>query len=58
MENPFDLRAFLAKIDAAGQLKTINGAALDTEVGALTELNRKMQHQSINFSGFDATPER
>ena len=47
MENPFDLRAFLAKIDAAGQLRTITGAALDTEVGALTELNGQRQGPEV-----------
>ena len=52
MENPFDLRAFLAKIDAAGQLRTITGAALDTEVGALTELNGQRQGPALLFGGF------
>ena len=41
MENPFDLRAFLAKIEAEGQLARIPGALLDGEVGALTELNAR-----------------
>ena len=56
MENPFDLRAFLAKIDAAGQLRTINGAALDTEVGALTELNGQRQGPALLFGGFEGYP--
>lgn len=56
MENPFDLRAFLAKIDAAGQLRTITGAALDTEVGALTELNGQRQGPALLFGGFEGYP--
>ncbi|MBS6750039.1 MAG: UbiD family decarboxylase [Firmicutes bacterium] len=56
MENPFDLRAFLAKIDAAGQLRTITGAALDTEVGALTELNGQRQGPALLFGGCEGYP--
>ena len=56
MENPFDLRAFLTKIDAAGQLRTITGAALDTEVGALTELNGQRQGPALLFGGFEGYP--
>ena len=57
MENPFDLRAFLAKIEAAGQLARIPGALLDGEVGALTELNARRGGPALLFSGFEGFPE-
>ena len=56
MENPFDLRAFLAKIEAAGQLARIPGALLDGEVGALTELNARRGGPALLFSGFEGFP--
>ena len=55
--NPFDLRAFLAKIEAAGQLARIPGALLDGEVGALTELNARRGGPALLFSGFEGFPE-
>ena len=33
-----DLRDFIAQLEAAGQLRRVGGAALDQEIGAITEV--------------------
>ena len=39
--NPLDLRTWLAAIDKLGELKTVEGADWNLELGAISELNVK-----------------
>ena len=39
--NPLDLRTWLATIDQLGELKTVEGADWNLELGAISELNVK-----------------
>ncbi|MDH5536858.1 MAG: UbiD family decarboxylase [Betaproteobacteria bacterium] len=41
--NPLDLRAWLAEVEALGELKRVAGADWNLEVGTITELNVKKQ---------------
>ena len=52
MSNPYDLREFIQKIEEIGQLKRISGADLETEVGALTEINGQRQGPAFLFDKF------
>lgn len=49
---PFDLRGWIEKVKAAGQLKEVNGADLHLEVGAITELNAKRRGPALLFDNF------
>ena len=57
MRNPYDLREFMAEVDKIGQLVKIDGADLETEVGALTELNGQRQGPVFLFDKFDGYQE-
>lgn len=56
MDDPFDLRELLARLEAAGQLRRVSGAGLDGEVGALTELNARRAGPALLFGGFPGFP--
>ncbi len=54
-----DLRSWLSKVEAMGEVEHIDGADWDEEIGALTDLNRKMweppeMHQWL--AGVQANP--
>ena len=56
---PFaDMREFIARADAAGELRRVDGADLHLEVGALTEMCAFQPDQPAllfdNFAGFPA----
>lgn len=55
--NPFDLREWLEKAKEIGQLKIAEGADLDYEVGAITELNAAKSGPAIVFDKFKGYPE-
>lgn len=57
MSNPYDLREFIQKIEEIGQLKRISGADLETEVGALTEINGQRQGPAFLFDKFKGYPD-
>ena len=39
MDRPDDLRAWLARIEALGELQHVSGAHWDKEIGAISEIN-------------------
>lgn len=52
-----DYRAFLAAVDDAGELTTVRGADLKTEVGALTEITAgSPEHPLLVFDAIDGHP--
>jgi UbiD family decarboxylase len=53
----FDLRRWLEKAKALGQLKKVDHAALDIEPGTITEINAKRKGPAILFDKFDGFPE-
>lgn len=57
MSNPFDLREFLEEIEKKDQLIRVSGADLETEVGALTELNGQRQGSAMLFDKFEGYPD-
>lgn len=57
MSNPFDLREFLEEIEKKDQLIRASGADLETEVGALTELNGQRQGPAMLFDKFEGYPD-
>lgn len=57
MPNPFDLREFIQRLEEKGQLLRIQGANLEDEVGALTELNGQRQGPVLLFEKFEGYPE-
>jgi len=44
-----DLRAWLKEIDALGQLKQVNGASTDLEIGVITEINGQRRGPALLF---------
>src|SRR5690348_16250763 len=48
----FDLRAWIEKVRAAGQLREVQGADPRLEVGAITELNAKRRGPALLFGKF------
>jgi len=44
--NPLDLRAWLEEVRALGELKDVRGADWNLELGAISELNVKKEHNS------------
>src|ERR671932_1139186 len=49
-----DLRAWLARVEALGQLKHLEGAHWDLEIGGIAELMHRRPHPSALL--FDAIP--
>lgn len=48
--NPLDLRAWLAQVEALGELKVVRGAHWNLELGAISELNVKREsHPALLF---------
>ena len=55
MRNPYDLREFMAEVDKIGQLVKIDGADLETEVGALAVgQDAKVTISALGDEAFDA----
>ena len=54
--NFFDLRQWIEKARAAGQLREVNNAALDVEPGTITEINAKKKGPAILFDNFPGYP--
>lgn len=52
----FDFRVWIDKARAIGELKDVEGAGLDLELGAITELNAKRRGPALLFSGFPGYP--
>lgn len=48
----FSLRAWLDRVKAVGQLKQLEGVDLKYELGAITELNAKVNGAALLFDGF------
>lgn len=55
--NFFDLRQWVEKVRALGQLREVNHAALDFEPGTITEINAKRKGPAILFDKFASFPE-
>ncbi len=52
----FDLRAWIEKARAIGQLHDVQGADLRFELGAITDLNAKQRGPALLFGGFAGFP--
>ena len=52
-----DYRAFLAAVDEAGELRTVHGADLKSDVGAITEITAwSPEHPLVLFDAIDGHP--
>jgi UbiD family decarboxylase len=51
-----DLRAFVAALDAAGQLRTVRGADPNLEIGAIVELNHEHDGPALLFDDIAGYP--
>ena len=51
-----DMRSYIERLDEMGEIKRIEGAELDTEVGALTEHMGDIESQALLFDGFAGFP--
>ena len=56
MQPVTDMRSYLERLDEMGEIKRIEGADLDTEVGALTEHMGDIESQALLFDGFAGFP--
>jgi len=56
-QRAFDLRLWLEKAKAIGQLREVEGADLNLELGAITELNAKRGGPALLFGKFSGYPE-
>ncbi len=54
----FDLRTWIEKARAIGELKDVHGADLRFELGAITDLNAKQRGPALLFGGFAGFPEK
>jgi 4-hydroxy-3-polyprenylbenzoate decarboxylase len=52
-----DLRTFIERLDAMGEIRTLQGADLHLEVGALTECAAEKEGPALLFSHFKGFPE-
>lgn len=57
MQDVRDMRSFIERLDAMGEIKRIEGADLDTEVGALTEHMGDIDSQALLFDKFAGYPQ-
>lgn len=57
MQDVRDMRSFIERLDALGEIKRIEGADLDTEVGALTEHMGDIDSQGLLFDKFAGYPQ-
>jgi len=55
-QSAFDLRAWIEKVRAIGQLKEATGADLKFELGAISELNAKRSAPRWSSTSSPATP--
>lgn len=55
--NFFDLRQWIEKARSLGQLRELNGVALDLEPGTITEINAKRKGPAILFDKFQGYPD-
>ena len=56
MADVTDMRGYIETLESMGELRRIEGADLNTEVGALTELAADKQGPALLFSNFDQYP--
>jgi len=56
MQPVTDMRSYIERLDEMGEIKRIEGADLDTEVGALTEHMGDVESQALLFDGFAGFP--
>ncbi len=56
MQPVTDMRSYLERLEGMGEIKHIEGADLDTEVGALTEYMGDVESQALLFDGFAGFP--
>ena len=56
MQPVTDMRSYLERLAGMGEVKHIEGADLDTEVGALTEYMGDVESQALLFDGFAGFP--
>ena len=56
MADVTDMRGYIETLESMGELRRIEGADLNSEVGALTELAADKQGPALLFSNFDQYP--
>jgi len=56
MQEVRDMRSFLERLEGMNEIKKIEGADLDTDVGALTEHMGDIDSQALLFDGFAGHP--
>ncbi|HLN84166.1 MAG TPA: UbiD family decarboxylase domain-containing protein, partial [Candidatus Binatia bacterium] len=56
MADVTDMRGYIETLESMGELRRIEGADLNTEVGALTEVAADKQGPALLFSNFDQYP--
>ena len=56
MQPVTDMRSFIERLDEMGEVKRIEGADLDTDVGALTEHMGDIESSALLFDGFAGFP--
>jgi len=56
MADVTDMRGYIELLESMGELRRIEGADLNTEVGALTELAADKQGPALLFSNFNHYP--